>query len=125
MTSSDEAGPWTTTIRTNDSVDMLFKLDTGADVTVISAVDHSHLESQCANCQLRMSDKVLYSANSTRLGVFGVCDITLRYKQRSANATVYVVRHVSTPLLGRDVIAKLNLLAKVDEMTETGQRIKS
>ena len=32
---------------------------------------------------------------------------------------------MSTPLLGRDVIAKLNLFAKVNEMTDTGQRIKS
>ena len=125
LTSGDEAGPWTTTIRINDSVDMLFKLDTDADVTVISTVDYSHLESQCANCQQKMSDKVLYSANSTRLDVLGVCDVTLRYKQRSTNAAVYVVRHVSTRLLGRDVISKLNLLAKVDEVSDTGQRIKS
>ena len=122
VTSSGEAGPWTTAIRINDFVNMF---DTGADVTVISAVDHSYLESQCANCQLRMSEKMLYSANSTRLEVLGVCDITLRYKQRSTNAAVYVVCHVFTLLLGRDVIAKLSLLAKVDEVTDTGQRIKS
>ena len=66
VTSGNEAGPLTTTIRIKDSVYMVFKLNTGADVTVISAVGHSHLESQCAYCQIRMSDKVLYSANSTR-----------------------------------------------------------
>ena len=54
-----------------------------------------------------------------------MCDITLRYKQRLTNAAVCVVRHVSRPLLERDVIAELNLLAKVDEVTDTGQCIKS
>ena len=72
-----------------------------------------------------MSDKMLYSANNTQLDVLGVCDVTLIYKQRSTNAAVYFVRHVSMPLLGRDVIAKLNLLAEVDEISDTGQRIKS
>ena len=81
------------------------------------AVEYIHLESQCANCQLWMSDKVLYNANSTRLDVLNSCDATLRYKQRSTIADLYVVHHVSTPLLLRDVIAKLDLLAKVDKVS--------
>ena len=65
-----------------------------------------------------MSDMVLYSANSTLLDILGMCDVMLIYKQRSTTAAVYVGRHVSTLLLGRDVIAKLSLFAKVEEVSD-------
>ena len=38
-------------------------------------------------------------------------------------AKVYVVRHVSMPLLGRDVFSMLNIIAKMDSVTDAQQQI--
>ena len=64
--------PWIIDINVNKSATICFKLNTGADVSVISSDDYTHL-----GCKLSKSDKALYTPDNTCLDALEVFSLAL------------------------------------------------
>lgn len=92
-----------------------FKLDTGADVTVVpeKLVPKSKRP-------LQKSDKRLYGAGQNKITVVGMFSDTIEYNGRSSKQKIYVVKNLKEPLLGMPAILDLNLIQIIGEVTNDG-----
>lgn len=96
------------TIKTDNKRNITFKIDTGADVTVIPP----HLANTFT---LKESKAKLFGANKTRLNVVGQFEATLSYRKRSKTQSVFVVENLQQPLLGREAIQSLKIIQLINE----------
>ena len=96
--------PWVIQVKVG-CCDVNFKVDTGADVTVLPAGSAA-----IRGKKLRKPLKKLCGPDKQPLKVIGVCDLLLCYKGRQSNETIYIVQDLATPLLGRPAIHNLNLI---------------
>ena len=87
---------------------MIFKVDTGAEVTVISEQAWKSLHS---DNPLQHSDTFLHGPNHTQLTVLGKIILTLTFNETCCQQPVYVVKNVAKNLLGFPAIKGLNLLS--------------
>ena len=101
---------WTVTIMLNDySVD--FSIDTGADVTVVP----EHIYQQAASSvTLQATSRKLCGPSHHTLSVVGKFLAKLKKGKRETEETVYVVRSLRRPLLGRPAIESLRLVKRVN-----------
>ena len=76
---------------------MVFKLDTGADVIVISSADLHEFRN---TIELQPPDRQLCGTGSVVLPVAGCFSGTLQHKDRITEETFYVVKQLQTSLLG-------------------------
>ena len=100
--------PWTVITSLNKR-DIEFKIDTGADVTVIP-------ESQYCKEQdgpLIPTKRILTGAGRNPLGVRGRFTGVLRVNGKTLSQDIYVVSELRTPLLGRPAIEGLNLVSRI------------
>lgn len=109
LTPLNQETAWTTTIQV-DGKAMTFKLDTGAEVTAISAESYRHLKKP----HLTASDKILYGPSRQPLKVLGQLTARLDHKGKSSRQKVYVVEGLKTNLLGLPAITALHLAARLD-----------
>ena len=100
-----DTDPWTITLKARQ-VCIRFKIDTGADVTVIS----ENMYSQLGKLPLIKCSKKLYGPGNKRLNVMGSFVETISSDTTSAVEQIYVVKGLDRCLLGRPAIKKLNLL---------------
>ena len=98
-----------------------FKLDSGADVTVIGGSIYSRFFGQN---KLERSRKKLFSPCKSPLSCLGVLKANLVLKGKSCVEDVYVVENLETPLLGRSACLALETMAKVAAVTQTAEGIK-
>ena len=97
-----------------------FKLDTGAEVSVISEKTYRNVGQPA----LHAPDKMLFGASHCPLQVLGYCKAKLWYKNSRASVqTVYVVKGLSSNLLGLPAITALNLAARVEATDDLRARI--
>ena len=96
-----------------------FKIDSGADVSAISPRDHKRVAS---NVALQKPDRILCSAGGQQLAVLGKFQAELKNSNGDSTVTdVYVVNKLKTPLLGKPAIRGLNLLKRVNAVTDSEQ----
>ena len=100
---------WSVMVTINGQ-EMCFKLDTGAEVTVIS----NHTWELLKENELQSSNKRLCGPDNNPLELVGQLPVTLEYKGRSCVHTVYVVQNLQQNLLGLPAIQSLQLLTRVD-----------
>ena len=106
--------PWRITVSVNgSSVD--FKVDTGADVTVIpsSMITSGNLKASLSPCT-----KQLCGPGNKTLDTEGQFLAHLTYKERSTQETIIVVNGLQMPLLGRPAISQLQLIQRLDALSE-------
>ena len=103
---------WTTTVRLN-STDILFKLDTGAEVTAISKKAFLSIEN---TPELHNSSRLLYGPEHKPLSVVGQFSATLQHESddSTCNQQIFVVEGLTGNLLGLPAIVALGLIARVD-----------
>ena len=106
VVADESRSSWNTTVTVNGR-EISFKLDTGAEVTVISDGALKAL----GESELQSSKKRLCGPDSNPLHVLGELSDTLEYKDRSCIHPVYVVKK---NLLGLPAIRSLNLLTQVN-----------
>ena len=91
-------------MQVNDSF-VKFNVDTGAAVTALPA---SLMEK--IGLEVRPSQKMLRGAGNQNLVTKGEATVELRVKGKRVYETVYLVKNLVTPLLGKPAIAKLKLI---------------
>ena len=102
---------WTAPIKINNQ-ETVFKLDTGAEATAITAKTFKTLK----NIKLQKSAKVLCGPNNQPLNVLGQAVVHLTSEGRSCKQPIYVIGDLKNDLLGLPAITALQLLTKVDSV---------
>lgn len=95
-----------------------FKLDTGADVTVVPE--------RCVSKKtvLQVPKKKLFGPAQSQLNVKGMFSAVVEYKGVKSTQEIYVVEKLQQPLLGRPALQALQLVKRVDTL-ETGKSAKN
>ena len=112
--------PWMATVLV-DKNPVDFKLDSGADVTVVPYNTFLNLDLQT---QLQPTDKVLLGPCNYKMNCKGKFTVTLTYNLNSVKETVYAVESLARPLLGRSAAVKLNLISRLCELTSDDYKAK-
>jgi hypothetical protein len=99
-----EASGWTAEINVNDRLTK-FKLDTGADGTVLS-----DRVPWLVGMTLTKPKTSLYGPGRNQLTVVGTFQAKLSYRDKSVNETIYVVRNQQQSLLSRSACQALELV---------------
>ena len=97
--------PWVTSVNLNKRP-ITFKIDTGADVTVISDADYN----KEADGPLSTCNKQLSGPSREALDVCGQFQGQLQRSSVSTTQEIYVIRGLHTPLLGKPAIEAVQLL---------------
>ena len=100
---------WRTDISVNGTK-VNFKLDSGADVSVISEEIYNQLNSATA---LQKPDKKLFGPCKTPLKCVGKFKARLKTKEQACEEEIYVVTGLDQPLLGRSACHELRKIARV------------
>ena len=103
---SGQKNTWNVTIQVEGN-DVCFKLDTGAEVTVVG---ENVLHSLDSKKQLQTPTKRLCGPDQTPLEVLGEIPVTLVYKNRSCKPPVFIVKNLQQNLLGLPAIRSLNFV---------------
>ena len=105
--------PWTADIKVNE-ITILFKIDSGADVTVIplTVYQQSNLQST-----LKLTSKVLMGPCNYKINC--IFTTQLRHKDKTTTEEIFVVKGLERSLLGRQAAHNLNLLNRVDALNSS------
>ena len=106
---SNKPGAWTINISIG-SRKLNWKLDTGADVSVISDADFNGL----TGIKLVKSDRKLSGPGNSDLHVIGKFQCMLETQDKFSVQDIYVVKGLSKPLLGRPAIQALGIIERVN-----------
>lgn len=104
---SEGSEPWNVNLSVKNT-EIKFKIDTGADVTVIPEYMFRKLQ----NVKLVKTDKILFGPGQKQLHVLGKFKCELKLKSVKSNQDIYVVKGLKNSLLGRPAIQSLELLSK-------------
>ena len=88
-----------------DGVEVPFKIDTGAEVTVVTEAVGDSL-----NRTLKSTQRILYWPDKKPLSVLGKLAVSLQYRGRRSTQPVYVVEGLQENLLGLPAIQNLRIL---------------
>ena len=108
---SDTQSPWKADIEVNGQV-INFKLDSGADVSVLPARVYQTLD-----VKLEPTNKVLLGPCNYKLDCLGKFKATLAVNQKCIDNEIYVVKGLEKPLLSRQASQSLNLINKIDALS--------
>lgn len=92
-----------------------FKIDTGADVTVIPVEVFEEIFNKDLPT-LKDATRPLLGPGQVPLDVVGVTSLLLKRGEKQSEEDVYIIRNLHTALLGRPAIAKLELVARLDNI---------
>ena len=109
---------WWVPLQVN-SVPMKFKIDTGADVSVMP----EEMFTQLKEVSLTPSTRTLHGPGSHTLAVRGKFTASLQYKNRKVEEEIYVTPGSRNALLGLPAIQKLELLSRVDNVETCSKQI--
>jgi uncharacterized protein (DUF427 family) len=113
LSDSSATDVWRADIIVDGKASISFKLDTGADATVIPwSTYQKHLTQP-----LQPSDKRLFGPNRAPLDIAGMFRATLIWRSASSTQSIYVMRDVQQALLGRPAIDALSILRTVDAIS--------
>ena len=110
--SAGQTTMWNCTFLLNDH-EVPFKVDTGAEVTVISEDQWKSL----GMSEVKPPSKKLHGPDNKLLNVRGKIHATLSYRGRQCTQPVFIVKHLQHSLLGLPAIQALNILAQVQAVS--------
>ena len=111
---SIETEPWKANLEVNECK-FHFKLDSGADVTVVPKGVYDKISSK-RSLELLPTNKTLLGPCKYRLNCLGKFNAKITSKNKSIIEEIYVIRDLSTPLLSKSACVSLNLLSKICEV---------
>ena len=111
---------WKAEVKLNERT-VKFKVDTGADVTVIPLnIYHSLVPKP----SLGKCDKTLMGPCNHKLCCLGNFTAKLRVDDKVIRELIYVVKDLERPLLGRDAAEELKLINRVDTLSSDDFKTK-
>ena len=116
---SKGSSPWSITLSVNGKP-VEFKIDTGADVTVIP----KSVFKKIPDVSLKSPTKTLSGASCRTLQVKGQFTANLNYQDKEATEEVYVVKSLNRSLLGRPAIEALGLVQRVNAVQTKTDLVK-
>ena len=105
--------PWEVYLTLN-GVPVLFKVNTGADVSGILETTFNQLK----GVSLIHSDCHLSGPSQYQLQVTGKFTATLKYGTKEANENIFIVKKLQRALLGRPGIESSNLIARINSLQD-------
>ena len=106
--SGGQARPWTAWVHINEKP-IQFKLDSGADVTVVPVQTYNSFGS----VKLVPTKKVLLGPCNYKINCVGKFSAHLKVDKSEIDEEVYVIKDLETPLLSRKSAEKLQLIHRV------------
>ena len=103
---------WTVTLKVNGK-EVIFKIDTGAEVTAMSEDTYRTLGSP----RLTKPEKILYGPSKQSLKVMGQFQGTINYQSRELVQPIFVVKGLNNNLLGLPAVTALHLIARLCSTT--------
>ena len=85
-----------------------FKLDTGADVTIMPETDLPKLDMDVND--VRPTRKRLYGANGQRIRCLGYVSTKFTWGEKTERTIIYVCKNIRRALLGKPTINKFNMI---------------
>lgn len=82
-----------------------FQIDTGAGISAISAVTYAN---ELAHVQLHPSSAKIFGYTGERLHIVGEIKVQIKVNSMVTDGTIYVVHEGGPPILGRNLLNKLN-----------------
>ena len=110
---TQDANVWTCTIQVNNQ-DVSFKVDTGAEVTVIS----KDVSKALGLDALQPPIKNLYGPDQSPFEVVGETPVRLAYRDKQCTQAIFVLQKVKHNLLGLPTIRALHVLSQVDHVSQ-------
>ena len=101
--------PWMVTLLLNDR-QLLFKIDTGANVMAIPETTYD----RSRDGPLNKSNRILKGLSEQKLLVKGYIEASLTRNLDKSDKKIYVVSGLQNALVGRPAIQALNLVARLD-----------
>ena len=98
---------------------MVFKIDTGAEVTVIPASSYNPVK----DGPLHSPTRKLYGQSQQKLKVKGQFTGNLKKGDTEVRQEMYVVQGLRQPLVGCPTIAALNLVTRIESVTSENHRV--
>ena len=108
---SDTQSAWKADIEVNGQL-INFKLDSGADVSVLPARVYQTLD-----VKLEPTNKVLLGPCNYKLNCLGKLKAKLAVNQKCIDNEIYVVKGPERPLLSRQASQSLNIINKIDAVS--------
>ena len=109
---------WMTKLKLNRRI-IKFKIDTGADVTMIPSTTYDLYYDR----PLHFTNTPLVGPGQNELKVAGWFEGTFKKENDEVKETVYVVEGLKTPLAGIPIIQKLNLISEVNSVVKSKEDI--
>ena len=106
---------WERGIIVDSDMIIKFKIDTGAEVSVIPA---SYLT---RDHDLRQNKLILKGASGNNLKVIGYINAHMQYKNRKILQPVYLIKGLSSPLLSKEASVKLGIVKLIDTIDALGE----
>ncbi|KAK3566933.1 hypothetical protein QTP86_005598 [Hemibagrus guttatus] len=113
---------WCTTVQILEQP-VKMKMDIGTDVTALPESIFTLLTSH-KNTGLKKTRKTLMKPGRHVLDVKGVFSASISKNDKNIEEDIYVVKNLFTPLLGRHAIEKLNLITRLDNITDCPWQVK-
>ena len=110
--SSDCDAFWSCTISVSEQ-DIPFKVNTGAEVTVVS-----EKYTKILSKNLKPPSKQLHGPDSQPLSALGEIQATLTYKEKQATQTIFVVHNLQHNLVGLPAIRALDILTRINAISK-------
>ncbi|XP_048759371.2 uncharacterized protein K02A2.6-like [Ostrea edulis] len=117
---SKRGDPWMTNIKIRGHT-VKFKIDTGADVTVIPESEYKQIK----GIKLLHVNRSLHGPGNTKLNVLGKFLCELESKSVFSVQEIYVVRGLSQALLGRPAIIALHIIEKVNIASVNAKNVQT
>ena len=96
-----------------DEKSVKFRIDTGADVSVVPDSYFRKLDG------LQKTDKQLYGPGGSKIEVLGVHRATIESKNSKTVQDLYVVKGLKQPLLGKPAIQALEILKRINAVSSS------
>ena len=119
-TASVGGQPWMVHLQMNNQL-IKFKIDSGADVTVIAEADYLEARDR----PLQSPTTILRGPNSIPLSVSGKFRGQLRKGDKVSYEDIFVVKDLQGSLLGHPAIESLSLVMRVEPINTTDHSMKT
>ena len=120
MVEGNSKESWKAEVKLNEHA-VKFKVDTGADVTVIPPITYHSLVPKPS---LSKCDKTLMGPCKHKLCCLGSFRAKLCVDDKVVRELIYIVKDLERPLLGRDAAEKLKLVNRVDTVSSDDYKTK-